>query len=95
MLDLPYAPEAEEFLDELERSGQFRIGLEAEIDDTEGGDAAATTTLGPRLRQRLHPGLVDFGRVTLRVGAGIAPGDVIWRASTIRWWCAPRTASIA
>ena len=31
LLDLPYAPEAEQYLDELERSGQFRIGIEAEI----------------------------------------------------------------
>ena len=35
-LDLPYAPEAEALLDELERSGQFRIGLDAELDDDAG-----------------------------------------------------------
>ena len=33
LLDLPYAPEAEELLDELERTGQFRVGLEAEAED--------------------------------------------------------------
>ena len=33
LLELPYAPEADALLDELERSGQFRIGIEAEVDD--------------------------------------------------------------
>jgi hypothetical protein len=33
LLELPYAPEAEQYLDELERSGQFRVGIEAEADD--------------------------------------------------------------
>ena len=62
LLDLPYAPEAEQYLDELERSGQFRVGLEAEIEDAEAGDASAGNdyALGPRLRQRLDPGLVDL-----------------------------------
>ena len=51
LLDLPYAPEAEQYLDELERSGQFRIGLEAEIDDAEAVDAPpATTTPGVAVR---------------------------------------------
>lgn len=38
LLDVPYAPEAEAFLDELERSGQFCVGLEAELEDAETGE---------------------------------------------------------
>ena len=97
LLDLPYAPEAEQYLDELERSGQFRVGLEAEIDDAEVGDAAASNdyALGPRLRQRLDPGLVDHGaRRAARRPGHRARATSRWRASTIRCWCAPRTASI-
>ena len=41
LLDLPFAPEAEQLLDELERTGQFRVGLEAEAED-EAVDPAAT-----------------------------------------------------
>ena len=79
LLDLPYAPEAEEYLDELERSGQFRIGLEAEIEDTEGADASAGNDYGWG-RGSGSVSIQDWwtsGRVTLHVGAGIAPGDVV------------------
>ena len=78
LLDLPYAPEAEEYLDELERSGQFRVGLEAEIEETEGADASAGNDYGWG-RGSGSVSIQDWwtsGRVTLHVGAGIAPGDV-------------------
>lgn len=38
--DVPYAPEAEAFLDELERTGQFRIGLDAELDDADADETS-------------------------------------------------------
>ncbi len=78
LLDLPYAPEAEEYLDELERSGQFRVGLEAEIDDAESADASAGNDYGWG-RGSGSVSIQDWwtsGRVALRVGPGIAPGDV-------------------
>jgi hypothetical protein len=79
LLDLPYAPEAEQYLDELERSGQFRVGLEAEIEDADSVEAAASNDYA----WGLGSGSVSVqdwwttGRVALRVGPGIAPGDVL------------------
>ena len=78
LLDLPYAPEAEQYLDELERSGQFRVGLEAEIEDVEAGDTLAGNDYGWG-RGSGSVSIQDWwttGRVTLRVGAGVTPGDV-------------------
>ncbi|MBC8028035.1 MAG: hypothetical protein H7Y89_18740 [Steroidobacteraceae bacterium] len=76
LLDLPYAPEADALLDELERSGQFRVGLEAEIDDAETESASNDYAWG---RGSGHVTIQDWwttGRVALRVGPGIAPADV-------------------
>ena len=78
LLDLPYAPEAEEYLDELERSGQFRVGLEAEIDDAEISEAAASNDYAWG-RGSGSVSIQDWwttGRVALRVGPGIAPADI-------------------
>lgn len=78
LLDLPYAPEAEQYLDELERSGQFRVGLEAELEDAEAGEALAANDYGWG-RGSGSVSIQDWwtsGRVALRVGAGIAPSDV-------------------
>ena len=84
LLDLPYAPEAEEYLDELERSGQFRVGLEAEIDDAEAAEALAGNDYGWG-RGSGSVSIQDWwtsGRVTLRVGAGIGQNDVtLWRVN--------------
>jgi hypothetical protein len=79
LLDLPYAPEAEQYLDELERSGQFRVGLEAEIDDSEAGDASCGNDYGWG-RGSGSVSIQDWwtsGRVSLRVGAGIPQGEVV------------------
>jgi hypothetical protein len=79
LLDLPYAPEAEQYLDELERSGQFRVGLEAEIDDAEAGDALAGNDYGWG-RGSGSVSIQDWwtsGRVALRIGAGIGASDVV------------------
>ena len=78
LLDLPYAPEAEQYLDELERSGQFRVGLEAEVDDAEITDAAPSNDYAWG-RGSGSVSIQDWwttGRVALRVGPGLAPADV-------------------
>ena len=78
LLDLPYAPEAEQYLDELERSGQFRIGIEAEIDDAEISDATASNDYAWG-RGSGSVSIQDWwttGRVALRVGPGLAPADI-------------------
>ena len=74
--DLPYAPEAEAFLDELERSGQFRIGLEAEQDDESGDAASNDYSFG---RGSGNVSIQDWwttGRVALHVAAGLRPDDL-------------------
>lgn len=78
LLDLPYAPEAEQYLDELERSGQFRVGLEAEIDDVEASDSTASNDYAWG-RGSGSVSIQDWwttGRVALRVGPGIGPSDL-------------------
>ena len=78
LLDLPYAPEAEEYLDELERSGQFRIGIEAEIDDAEVVAATASNDYAWG-RGSGSVSIQDWwttGRVALRVGPGLTHTDI-------------------
>jgi hypothetical protein len=77
LLDVPYAPEAEAFLDELERSGQFRIGLDAELDDLETNDAASNDYAWGRGSGEVS--ISDWwttGRVALRINPGLAAADV-------------------
>jgi hypothetical protein len=77
LLELPYAPEAEEYLDELERSGQFRVGPEAEAEeDSARNPAHAEYYWG---RGSGNVAIADWwtaGRLDLRVGPGISPADV-------------------
>jgi hypothetical protein len=76
LLELTYAPEAEEYLDELERSGQFRVGIEAEAEDEPENAAHAEYFWG---RGSGHVAITDWwtaGRLDLRVGPGIQPADV-------------------
>jgi hypothetical protein len=78
LLDLPYAPEAEAYLDELERSGQFRIGLEAEQDDDAVEPAQSSDYSFGRGSGNIS--IQDWwttGRVVLRVAAGLSPGDIL------------------
>jgi hypothetical protein len=78
LLDLPYAPEAEQYLDELERSGQFRIGIEAEIDDAEVIAATASNDYAWG-RGSGSVSIQDWwttGRVALHVGPGLAHSDI-------------------
>jgi hypothetical protein len=78
LLDLPYAPEAEQLLDELERSGQFRVGLEAEAED-ESIDPAATIeySWGRGSGSVTIQDWWTTGRIALRVGPGIGHGDIV------------------
>jgi hypothetical protein len=79
LLDLPFAPEAEQYLDELERSGQFRVGLEAEVEDAEAGDAAASSDYAWG-RGSGNVSVQDWwttGRVALRVGPGVVPAEIM------------------
>jgi hypothetical protein len=76
-LDLPYAPEADALLDELERSGQFRIGIDAELDD-ESGEAAASNDYSWG-RGSGSVSIQDWwtsGSVALRIGPGIGHDDI-------------------
>jgi hypothetical protein len=78
LLDLPYAPEAEEYLDELERSGQFRVGLEAEIEDADANETASGNDYGWG-RGSGSVSIQDWwtsGLVSLRIGSGILPDDL-------------------
>jgi hypothetical protein len=77
-LELPYAPEAEEYLDELERSGQFRVGIEAEVEDADSAEPAASSDYAWG-RGSGNVCIQDWwttGRVALRIGAGILPADL-------------------
>lgn len=77
LLDLPYAPEAEAYLDELERTGQFRVGIEAEQEDDQGEPAASNDySFG---RGSGHVTIQDWwttGRVALRLAGGLKPDDL-------------------
>jgi len=78
LLDLPFAPEAEALLDELERSGQFRIGLDAELDEDTTDPAAANDYSWGRGSGRVT--IQDWwtsGHVAIRLGPGIGPADLV------------------
>ena len=79
LLDLPYAPETEQLLDELERSGQFRVGLEAEVDDDEAADPQAVLEYawGRGSGSVTVQDWWTAKSVALRVGAGITPDDIV------------------
>jgi hypothetical protein len=78
LLDLPYAPEAEQYLDELERSGQFRIGVEAELDEPDVSETAASNDYAWG-RGSGSVSIQDWwttGKVALRLGPGLVPADL-------------------
>jgi hypothetical protein len=75
--ELPYAPEAEAYLDELERSGQFRVGIEAEQDEESAEPAPSTEYTFERGAGSVF--IQDWwttGRVAVRVAPGILPEDL-------------------
>ena len=78
LLDPSYAPEAEALLDELERTGQFRIGLEAELDEESIDPAASAEYSWGRGSGSVS--IQDWwtsGRVALRLGPGIGAHDIV------------------
>src|SRR5262245_26564611 len=78
LLELPYAPEAEQMLDELERSGQFRVGLEAKMDDDNVDPAASNEYSWGRGSGNVT--IQDWwtaNSVALRVGPGIGHNDIV------------------
>ena len=78
LLDLPFAPEADALLDELERSGQFRIGLEAEVDDDSNEQAASNDySWGRGSGSVLIQDWWTSKSVALRVGPGIGHHDLV------------------
>ena len=78
LLDLPFAPEAEALLDELERSGQFRVGLDAEVDDDEATTAASNDySWGRGSGSVVIQDWWTTERVALRVGPGIGHHDLV------------------
>src|SRR2546423_814942 len=77
LLDLPYAPEAEEYLDELERSGQFRVGAEAEIDEDGATGPQAESFGGRGSGSVLISDWWTAGSLELRLGPGILPDDLV------------------
>ncbi|HTU67833.1 MAG TPA: hypothetical protein VMF52_17920 [Steroidobacteraceae bacterium] len=74
--EVPYAPEAEAFLDEMERSGQFRIGLEAELDD-DGESSSNDYAWGRGSGSVVIQDWWTKDRVVLRVNAGLAPAELV------------------
>jgi len=79
LLDLSYAPEADALLDELERSGQFRVGVEAEVDDeNDGGQAASNDySWGRGSGSVVIQDWWTSKSVSLRVGPGIGHHDLV------------------
>ncbi|HEV8442880.1 MAG TPA: hypothetical protein VGQ27_05345 [Steroidobacteraceae bacterium] len=78
LLDASYAPEAGALLDELERTGQFRVGVDAELDE----DAAAPTASADYAWGRGSGSVViqdwwTAGNLALRVGPGISLHDLV------------------
>ncbi len=78
LLELPFAPEADALLDELERSGQFRVGLDAELDD----DATESTASNDYSWGRGSGSVViqdwwTSKSVAVRVGPGIGHHDIV------------------
>jgi hypothetical protein len=78
LLDASYAPEAGALLDELERTGQFRIGLDAEIDDEPVTPASsADYSWGRGSGSVVIQDWWTSGSLALRVGPGISQHDLV------------------
>jgi len=79
LLDLAYAPEAEAYLDELEASGQFYVGVDAEIVEARQVSETLPSNDYSFVRGSGSVSVQDWwttGRVVMRVGAGIGPDDL-------------------
>ena len=76
LLDLAYAPEAEALLDELERSGQFRVGLDAEAEDDQPA-ASNDYSWGRGSGSVVIQDWWTSKSVSLRVGPGIGHHELV------------------
>lgn len=76
LLDLPYAPEAEAYLDELERSGQFRIGIEAEQDDEASTEPGSEYAFGHGSGHLIIQDWWTSGSIALRIKGGLRPDEI-------------------
>ena len=77
LLELPYAPETDALLDELERSGQFRVGIEAEADDDAGPATSNDYSWGRGSGSVVIQDWWTSTGVSLRVGPGIGHHDLL------------------
>jgi hypothetical protein len=76
LLDVPYDPAAEALLDELERSGQFRIGLDAELDEDGIESTGTDYSFGRGSGSVIIQDWWTAGRVDLHISAGLLPEDL-------------------
>lgn len=76
LLDLPFAPEAEAYLDELERSGQFRIGIEAEQEEDAVESAGTDYGFGRGSGNVVIQDWWTAGHVDLRIADSLRPEDL-------------------
>ena len=80
LLDGTFAPEADALLDELERSGQFRIGVEAETEEPEADTVEAASndySLSRGTGSVLVSDWWTSGRVTINVAGSIRASDLV------------------
>lgn len=77
LLDISYAPETEALLDELERSGQFRIGLEAEIEDDGEPAASNDYSWGRGSGSVVIHDWWTSKSISVRIGPGIGHHDLV------------------
>lgn len=77
LLDISYAPETEALLDELERSGQFRIGLEAEIEDDGEPAASNDYSWGRGSGSVVIQDWWTAKSISLRVGPGVGHHELV------------------
>jgi hypothetical protein len=77
LLDMAYAPEADAMLDELERSGQFRVGLEAELEEDNEQAASNDYSWGRGSGSVVIQDWWTSKSVSLRVGPGIGQHDLV------------------
>jgi hypothetical protein len=77
LLDMAYAPEADALLDELERSGQFRVGLEAELEEDNEQAASNDYSWGRGSGSVVIQDWWTSKSVSVRVGPGIGQHDLV------------------
>ncbi len=77
LLELPFSPGADEYLDEMERSGQFRIGAEAEESDPDEPASCIEYFWGRGSGSVCIQDWWTTGLIALRIGPGVAPAELV------------------